>query len=344
MREILNEINTWVKNNKKAAIATVVKIYGSAPRGLGAKMAVNEDGQMAGSVSGGCVEGAVVGEALQVIKSQQPKLLHYGISNETAFSVGLACGGEIEIFVEPLKENVFLHLMEDLKKQRLTVLVKIIQGNFLGAAFQFYNQESFFDWGDFPDQIRQNVIQEAKIQLSTQQCARKKIDLGGEELEIFYDVFPPEPKLVMIGAVHIAIPLVKFAKEVGFQTIVVDPRKAFATPERFAHADQLILKWPQDYLVENPPDEGTYVVTISHDEKLDVPALRIACESDAFYVGALGSKKTFSGYKQQIIEAGGDEYAVERIYSPVGLDIGARGPEEIALAIIAQVVKRRNGK
>lgn len=344
MREILQDVNTWLENGKRTALATVVKVYGSAPRGLGAKMAVNEAGEMVGSVSGGCVEGAVVGEALEVIQTQKPRLLHYGITNDEAFSVGLACGGEIEIFVEPVEKNFFGQLKRDLKAQRLTGFVKIMQGKFAGTAFQIYGDGTTIDFNNLPEKLRQDIIREAQIQCSIQQCVRKEFSDEQEQLDVFFDIYPPEPKLVIIGAVHIAIPLVTFAKELGFLTIVVDPRKAFATRERFPHADQLVLKWPQDYLNDNPPDEGTYVVTVSHDEKLDVPALRIACESAAFYIGALGSKKTFSNYRRMILEDGGDEYAVERIFSPVGLDIGARGPQEIALAIIAQVVKRRNGQ
>ncbi|MAT42890.1 MAG: hypothetical protein CL609_11150 [Anaerolineaceae bacterium] len=345
MREILDEVNSWFKAGKQVALATVVKIYGSAPRGLGAKMAVNEDGAMVGSVSGGCVEGAVISEALDVLQKQEARLLHYGITNDMAFSVGLACGGEIEVFVEPLNQAVFEQIYADLKSQTMTALVKVIQGAAIGAAIQVYPQskrgpEGVSYLGDFPADLVEPALKQVQTLFTNQQNAR--LETG--EAELFYDVLPPEPKLVIIGAVHIAIPLVTFAKALGFQTIVVDPRKAFASEERFPHVDVLARVWPQEYLETQLPDEGTYVVTVSHDEKLDVPALTLACNSKAHYIGALGSKKTFAGYRQQILDNGVTEEAAARIHSPIGLDIGARGPEEIALAIIAEVVKTRTGK
>ncbi len=339
MREILNEVNQWLGDGKQVALATVVKIYGSAPRGLGAKMAVNQEGEMVGSVSGGCVEGAVITEALEVLHTQQPRLLHYGVTNEQAFSVGLACGGEIEVFVEPIDPAAFQQISHDLQSQTMTALVKVIHGEAIGATLQVY------PWGEiqpghFPDPLRELAVSKAQDLFTLQQSARVVV---GEQ-ELFFDVLPPDPKLVIIGAVHIAIPLVTFANALGFQTIVVDPRKAFATEARFPHVDILARVWPQEYLETNIPDEGTYIVTVSHDEKLDVPALSLACGSKAHYVGALGSKKTFAGYRQQMVENGVTEEAITRIFSPVGLDIGARGPEEIALAIIGEVVKTRNGK
>lgn len=343
MREIIKVVKQWIDADKKVAVATVVKIYGSAPRGLGAKMAVNEAGEMVGSVSGGCVEGAVIGEALTVIKNQKACLLHYGVTNEQAFSVGLACGGEIEVFVEPVDPAWFTPLYDDLTNQRYTALVKVIRGEPVGAMLQAYPDGQYVS-RDFPEGLLDSTNRQLKSLFAAQQCGRFSYPKGEETIELFYDLLLPDPKLVIVGAVHIAIPLVHFAKQVGFQTIVVDPRKAFATEERFAHADQLVRVWPQDYFKKYEPDEGTYVVTVSHDEKLDVPALGLACESKAHYIGALGSKKTFAGYRQQMLDNGVDEFLIKRIYSPVGLDIGARGPEEIALAIISEVVKKRNAK
>ena len=338
MREILADLSKWHAAGKQIALATVVKIYGSAPRGLGAKMAVNEDGEMTGSVSGGCVEGAVVVESLEVIRKQAAKLLHYGVTQDQAIQVGLACGGEIDIFVEPLDAELFTMLNDDLSQQRLIGMVKVIKGEETGA-FILADLDGEKRSKNFPPEIKDSALIDLEKALKSQQSSREMLG----ERELFFDVLPPEPKMVIVGAVHIAIPLVKFARETGFYTIVLDPRSAFATEERFGHADALIKQWPQEYFMQNPPDEGTYVVTVSHDEKLDVPAMAAACQSKAYYVGALGSKKTFAGYRTQMASAGVDVEKIDRILSPVGLEIGARGPEEIALAIIAQVVKRRNG-
>jgi len=160
---------------------------------------------------------------------------------------------------------------------------------------------------------------------------------------VFFDIYPPLPRMIIIGAVHIAIPLVTYANSLGFHTIVVDPRKAFSNRERFPHADELVQEWPEEYFQRVGLNEGSYVVTVSHDEKLDVPALAFACNSKARYIGALGSKKTFENNKQGMRELGVPETAIERIYSPIGFKIGAHGAEEIALSIMAEVIAARNG-
>jgi len=342
MRELLDVIENWIKNEKKVALATVVNVYGSAPRQLGAKMAVNQDGLMAGSVSGGCVEGAVVAEALKIIKSNKPKLLHYGVSDEQAFSVGLACGGVIEVFVELLDENDFFQMKNGLESNRLFARVTVIRGNKCGEKISVFPNGS--QLGNFTSvEIRNEVNQKLPEHFQKQLPGRFEIRSNEEESEFFIDIFPPSLRLIIVGAVHIAIPLVTFGKLLGFHTVVVDPRKSFSNHERFPHVDELVQEWPDEYFARVELNEGCYLAVVSHDEKLDVPALSFACRSKVRYIGALGSKKTFEKNKNGMRELGVAEELIAKIHSPIGLSIGAHGAEEIALSIITEIIAVKNG-
>ena len=342
MRELLNVIDQWIKSDKKVALATVVNVYGSAPRQLGAKMAVNQDGLMAGSVSGGCVEGAVVTEALQIIKSKKSKLLHYGVSDEQAFSVGLACGGVIEIFVEPVDEKDFSQIKQDLESDRLFARVTVIRGENCGEKIVVFPGGA--QSGNFSSEVIQNEVNNKLPDHFRKQLPGRFEIQGIEELsEVFFDIYSPLPRLIIVGAVHIAIPLVTFGKLLGFHTVVVDPRKSFSNLERFPHADELVQEWPDEYFSRVGLNEGSYLAVVSHDEKLDVPALAFACKSKARYIGALGSKKTFEKNKNGMRELGILEDAIAKIHSPIGVTIGAHGAEEIALSIMTEIIAVKNG-
>lgn len=343
MREILQPLHDWFESGKEVAMATVVEIYGSAPRGLGAKMVVNQDSLMTGSVSGGCVEGAVVAEALKVIKTGKPKLLHYGVSQDQAISVGLACGGTIEVWVEKLSRENFERMQKDLVEEHLAVVVTVLSGSHIGEKVYAYPDGSM--QGEFSDPDLTALVKANVMEVFSQQlCLRKTLQVEGKEVEVFFDVLAPSPKLVVVGAVHIAIPLVQYASILGFHTTVVDPRKAFGNVERFPHVDRLVQEWPEEFLKGFPWDQGTYLVVISHDDKLDVPALAIGCQKEARYIGALGSKKTFAKHVCDLKAAGISDEQIARIHSPIGVDIAARGPEEIALAIITEMIAVKNGK
>ncbi len=341
MRELIPTIQNWFDNDHKVVMATVARVYGSAPRGLGAKMVVNDAGLMAGSVSGGCVEGAVVAEALEIIQSQQPKLISYGVSDEQAYSVGLACGGTIEVFLEPIEPANFDRMKADLSAERLFARLVVLSGDDTGKSAVLYpgmvtnapNQPGFMQ--------AVNSVQIEEIFKSQQSKRMTLPELGN--IELLIDVFSPRAYLYVVGAVHMAIPLVHFARLMGFYTIVIDPRKAFANEKRFPMVDELVREWPDEYLRKAGINEGSYIVVISHDEKLDVPALTAACQSKARYIGALGSSKTFAKNVAGLRENGIGEQNIARIHSPIGLPIGARGPEEIALAIMAQIVAVKNG-
>ena len=345
MRELLPIIDRWRSEDKTVALATVVRIYGSAPLPLGAKMAVSSAGEMAGSVSGGCVEGAVVQEALACLAAGQPKLLTYGIADELAQSVGLACGGTIEVFVTPLAPDASpYHAFEQaVRGGRLAALATTLNGAAPGAAL--YLRPDGAGVGTLGDpRLDAAVTARASESFTTLQPTRLAVMIDADAAELFIDVQPPPPRLWIVGAVHIATALVTFAKALGFRTIVIDPRAAFATPARFGHADELIARWPQEVLTAANLDAAACVVVLTHDAKIDNPALVAALRSPARYIGALGARKTHARRLAALKALGVDDAQLARIHAPIGLDIGARRPEEIALAIMAEIVAVMNGR
>jgi xanthine dehydrogenase accessory factor len=346
MREIWSEIEGWRQVGKPVALATIIQVEGSSMRPASSKMAVTPAGDIAGSVTGGCVEGAVFDEAQSVIRTGLPKRLSYGISDATAWSVGLACGGTIQVFVESLTAAPWLSLEADIRRcleeGQLAALATLVAGPGMGNKLLLWSD------GRQAGNLGSPALN-ALATVSTAQCWATQSPMlipGGDEqagVEIFIDVFTPLPRLVIIGAVHIAIPLVTIARVMNFRTIVIDARSAFATRERFPHADELIVEWPATALGKLRPDAATYVVCLSHDEKLDNPALQAALTSPARYVGALGSRKTHDIRLEALREMGMAEESLARIHAPIGLNLGARYPEEIALAIMAEIIAERHG-
>ncbi len=237
--------------------------------------------------------------------------------------------------------DLFEELAETLKNQQLVALATVIAGREIGNKLLIW-PDGRTSGSLNPADLQNQVLQSAEGLIKEQKSKRIRIP-PEEETEVFIEVFPPSPKLIMVGAVHVSIHLISFAKEMGFRTVVVDPRSAFATPERFAHADRLMVEWPHQALSASDFDEGTYLVVLSHDEKLDNPALKLALESPCRYIGALGSRKTHGKRTASLKEMGITDEQLSRIYAPIGLDLGGRRPEEIAIAVMAQIVAVRNG-
>jgi xanthine dehydrogenase accessory factor len=338
MREIIQEIDRWLEQGQSIALATVVQTWGSSPRRVGAKMAVTPAGQIAGSVSGGCVEGAVVEAAFEVLKSGQPQLLHFGVSDETAWEVGLACGGQIAVFVNLLEAGFYQMLRNILAQEGAFAVVTLLRGaaQWVGQSLIMRSDGELM--GNLPPEVTPFAVQAALRALETGRSERIEIPAG----EVFCEVYQSAPTLVMVGGVHIAIALAALARTLGYQTVVIDPRRAFGSPERFAHADRLIQAWPDEALTQIEITPNTAIVMLTHDPKLDDPALKIALPSPAFYVGALGSRKTQQARRERLLAAGADPALLARLHGPIGLDIGAQTPEEIALAILAEVTAARN--
>jgi len=345
MRDILTDLTQWVERDEQIALATVVQTWGSSPRGVGAKMALTPDGKITGSVSGGCVEGAVFETGVEVIKSGRPQLLHFGVADETAWEVGLACGGQIDVFVEPLNKTIFEARRKELLAERPHTLATIIQGPevFLGREVFITADEQIISTAE--DSLEEIVL--AKGRRARAAGRSQRIALEGEEapeIEIFVEVVAPAPTLVLVGGVHIAVALTSIAKTLGYRTVVVDPRRSFGSPERFPQVDQLIQAWPQEAFSQINLNERTAIAMLTHDPKIDDPALQIALNSPAFYVGALGSQKTQGKRRQRLLEMGLTAEQLDRLHGPIGLDIGGETPEEIAVAVMAEVIAVQHGE
>jgi len=334
MRDILSDLERWHAEAAPTVLATVVETWGSAPRPPGGKMAVTADGRIAGSVSGGCVEGAVVEAGRKTLASGKPQLLHYGVSDDTAWSVGLACGGSLDVFVERLDPGFFGAVDAALRNAEAVAVATVIGG----LEADLGRKVAVFESGHVEGHIDEAALAEARAALAARASRRTR---AGEH-EIFVDVLLPPPRLVVVGGVHIAVALVTLAKAVGFWTIVVDPREAFGNPKRFPHADEILNDWPDAALERIRPDTSTAIAVLTHDPKLDDPALLRALPGRAFYVGALGSKRTQEKRRSRLAAAGLSETALGRLHAPIGLPLGGRSPEEIALAIMAQIVEKRN--
>lgn len=307
MREVASEYREWRAAGDEVAVATVVETWGSSPRPLGSRMLASRSGRMAGSVSNGCIEGAVFEEAQKVLASGQAKLVEFGVADDLAFEVGLACGGHIEVFIQPagrvqdravelLAAETPFTLLTDLKSGE----TEIVEGPADG-------------------------------------------ELARRDGDRFVEPFPRPAHMVIVGAIHIAIPLHRIAKLMDYRVTVVDARAAFANAERFPEADAIITEWPDEALTSITVDRSTAVVILTHDPKFDMPALRTVLKTDAGYIGAIGSRKTNQNRFDALREEGFTEEQLGRVHGPIGLDLGARGAEETALGIMAEVTAVRYG-
>jgi xanthine dehydrogenase accessory factor len=332
MRDILDEVERWRESGERVAIATVIQTWGSAPRPAGSAMALTAGGKITGSVSGGCVEGAVVESGLRCLSTGRPERLRFGVSDETAWSVGLACGGTIEVFVEPVRGETFDAVRTAIREGRPSAVATVVSGpeGSLGRRLLVS------DDGTVTGSLGEGLDALAGG------SSRRLEPTPDRAAEIFIDVLQPPPRLIVVGGVHIAIPLVAIAKTLGYRTIVVDPREAFGSAERFPDVDRIVSAWPDRALEQIGIDASTAVAVLTHDPKLDDPALAAALRSPAFYVGALGSRRTQEKRRQRLLEAGLDERSLARLHAPIGLPIGGRSPQEIALSIMAQIVAARN--
>ena len=339
MRDILPDLDHWRAENQAIALATVIQTWGSAPRRAGAKMALTQDGKITGSVSGGCVEGAVFEAGVDVLKSNHPQLLHFGVADETAWEVGLACGGSIDIFVEPLDTTFFNALRAVLQEEHPAVVVTVVRGPQELLGRQILVRDDGNVTGTLHDELDKQAVDLARETLSQGASRRSMLN---EDVEVFLEVLLPPPTLIAVGGVHITVALMALAKTLGYRTVVVDPRSAFGNEERFPNVDQLIQLWPDEAFQQVPITRSTALAMLTHDPKLDDPALKIALASPAFYIGALGSRTTQAKRRQRLLEEGLTESQLARLYGPIGLEIGAGTPEEIAMSIMAEIVAAHN--
>jgi xanthine dehydrogenase accessory factor len=324
---------SWVEHGDQIAAATVIDTWGSSPRPVGSQMVISGLGRFEGSVSSGCIEAAVVVEAQEILREEKPRRLIFGVSNENAWEMGLACGGEIELVIE----NYTRHQQLLRKQAALEVNHKAYctVTNLANGEKALIEASEINRLDDFPEDIKKGV---QDVFLSFQSTI---IQAGGSEYFVHY--VTPGLQLVIIGAVHVAKPLAKMAQMAGYPVVIIDPRAAFAESERLAGI-QIIPEWPDKALENLVLHPGTAIVTLTHNSKLDDQALKAALKSEAFYVGALGSRKTHALRWQRLAACGFSEENLRRIHGPVGLPIGAKTPTEIAVSILAEIIqKRRKG-
>ncbi len=333
MKEILEEVERWRESGEKVVVATVVATRRSAPRPVGTSLAVSESGRMCGSVSGGCVESDVYENARRVMETGEPKLLSYGIADEEAWSVGLPCGGEIDVF---LTAETAPQLPRERLEQERAVVFTVVEGDAAGAKLLVFENG---------DQLGGGVPEEAVALFDEliRSGRNRLLELEGGA-KVFAEWYGPPPRLFVYGAVDTAEGLCRAARLLGWHTIVADARAKFATPERIPSADELIVEWPEEALARVRPDHQTAVVVLTHDDKFDEPALKGALETEAFYIGALGSRRNQERRRGRLLEAGVSEETLERISGPCGLDIGADTQEETALSILAEILAVRAGR
>jgi xanthine dehydrogenase accessory factor len=335
---VVRQALAWRAAGRKVALATVARTWGSSPRQAGSKLAVNDAAEFVGSVSGGCIEGAVIQEALEVMAAGASRMLEFGVSDETAWEVGLACGGRVEVFVEAVAPDggggvargVLEALIDARSAHRQVVLVTPLDGgaHALVPAAPPAGQDG----------------EDAALAAAIAQVARRDqaevVDVAGGPRLLEPQLAPL--RLIIVGAVHVAQPLAEMAGLAGFAVTIVDPRRAFATAARFP-AQALVVRWPDVAINELAPDARTAVVTLTHDPKLDDPGLAAALASPAFYVGCLGSSKTHAARRVRLGNAGLAAATLDRLRGPVGLRIGARTPPEIAVSILAEIVAALRG-
>lgn len=312
----------------RAAIATVVRTERSAPRLPGSVMAVAETGEVAGSVTGGCVEPAVILEAQDVLRGGPPRLASFGYADEEAFEVGLPCGGEVHVFVEPLDPALVLRIGEAARGERPVAYVTVIGGDAPGRPRAIGR--------DGPPADPIEAVAQSMLALGCSGVAAA----GGEEF--FVSAIVPRPAMYVLGAIDFASALATVGRFLGYRVTVCDPRAAFVTPARFPDADELAVEWPHEFVARAPVDERSAICVLTHDAKFDVPALRAALAGPAGYIGAMGSRRTTERRRARLEELGVPAAALARVHAPIGLPIGSRTPEEVAVAIGAQIVQVAN--
>ena len=351
MRDVLNDIMKWWDAGETFGLATVVQTYRSAPREPGAALATSAGGEVVGSVSGGCVEGAVYELCGEVVASGQPVLQTYGVSDDDAFAVGLTCGGILDIFVEPVSRELFPELGDlaaAVARDEPVAVATVISGpGQLGARRIIYRDGDAAGSLGAGDRLDQAVDDDVRGMLAQGQTGVRHYGTDGErrhdELAVFVNCFAPAPHLMVFGAIDFAAAVARAGKFLGYRVTVCDARPVFATAARFREADEVIVDWPHRYLAGADVDERTVICVLTHDPKFDVPLLEVALRTPAGDIGAMGSRRTHEDRLARLRDAGLTEAELARLRSPIGLDLGARTPEETAISIAAELIQLRWG-
>ncbi|MGD0056137.1 MAG: XdhC/CoxI family protein [Acidimicrobiales bacterium] len=354
MKDLLSDIERWRSSGQRVVLARVVGALGSGPREPGTAMAVSDGGEVAGSIAGGCVEGAVASEALAVLESGGARLRTFGYSDDAAVAAGLTCGGAVEIFLQRLEANdAFVTLFECLRDERPVAIATVIASTapsevkaVLGATI--VNESTKGTSGSFADDaLDRAVTHDLEDSLATGQNVTRYYGSSGEpdhdDVTVFFDVYSPPPRMIVIGAVDFTRPLVKIAKVLGYRVTVCDARAMFATRTRFPEADVVVVERPDRYLATVADQLGPQdaICVLTHDHTVDVPAIAVALTTKVGYLGAMGSRGTHAERVTLLVEAGVDQEQIHEIMAPIGLRIGSRNPEETAISICAEIIAHR---
>ncbi|MGW2307088.1 XdhC family protein [Actinomadura luteofluorescens] len=356
MRDVLGDIAGWYGSGRTFALATVVNTFRSAPRPPGAAMAVSPDGEVAGSVSGGCVEGAVYELGQTVLETGEPVVQRYGVSDDDAFAVGLTCGGILDVLVEPVGPDTFPEFADvaaAIEAREPVAVATVVAGpGRIGARRVIWTDRasgSLAPGAPHAARLDAAVDDDARGMLAQGLTGQRHYGPEGErrldDLAVFVHSFVPPPRLLVFGAIDFAAAVARIGKFLGYHVTVCDARPVFATPKRFPEADEVVVKWPHKFLEEarGSIDGRTAICVLTHDPKFDVPLLEVALRTDAGYVGAMGSRRTHEDRTARLREAGLSDAELDRLRSPIGLDLGARTPEETAVSIAAELVQLRWG-
>ena len=326
MKDIIEILERWTGEGASVALGSVVERIGSAPRDPGAALAVSSNREIAGGVTGGCVEPAVIREANEVLKGSRGKLVHYGLDDEDGFDVGLTCGGKIAVAVYRLDPEL------------VSPIAEAVRGDTPIAVTLSLEEERFGEqailWSDGPD--ANGVTESARSLLEIGESAIVESEDGAK---VFVESYAPRPNLYLFGASDHVAALVPLGKHLGYRVTVCDPRTVFLTRERFPDADELSDEWPDQFLSHAPVDARTAICMLTHDLKFDVPALKLAFASNAGFIGAIGSEKTRADRTERLREEGIGDAELARLHAPIGIQIGARTPDEVAVTIAAQLIE-----
>ncbi|MGW5684685.1 XdhC family protein [Nonomuraea sp. NPDC003754] len=334
MFELLEQLRAWAATGRPFAVASVVSTTGSAPRPAGAALAVSADGEAVGSVSGGCVEGAVYELCLRVAADGVPVRQTFGYSDDDAFAVGLTCGGIIEVLVWPSPR-----LLERVRQGERVALARTLDGT-AGAVVVWPDRHEGGTGDDERDAV---VVAETRAMLDAGLTGVREVGCGERRVEVFVESHTPPPRMLIFGAIDFAAALTRAGRLLGYHVTVCDARPVFATRRRFPDAHEVVVDWPHRYLAGTEVDSRTVVAVLTHDAKFDVPLLEVALRTNAAYVGAMGSRRTHADRLRRLREQGLTEQELGRLRSPIGLDLGARTPEETAVSIVAEIVAARRG-
>lgn len=350
--DILSDIERWTREGDDVALATVVRVRGSSPRPAGARLAVSRSGRMSGAVSAGCVESEVHRRALEALDSGRPDLVRFSVADAPELDVGLSCGGTIDVLIEPVAFGAddWRTIGEMLRSQERLAIAEIVEPTHLRGAKMIFSTSGEVTResarGDFPTELETAAAREAVALLGLADGGAVTIDVpvAQGEASIFIQSFAIEPRLYIVGGTEIGAALCKLAKVMGMRVTIVDPRTAYGARERFPDADEVVRAWPNEVLDSRRLGVSSAVVTLTHDAKLDLPALVCALRSKAGYIGALGSRRTHEKRKAALAVEGFTDEDITRVHGPVGLDLGGASAAEIALSIIAEISAARNGR